>query len=44
MAPLHGSMGVLIRPGSDFIACNLLENRPPSSSSLLMLLVVIEMP
>ncbi|CAE7567110.1 Vps13a, partial [Symbiodinium sp. CCMP2456] len=27
VAPLHGSMGVLIRPGSDFIACNLLENR-----------------
>eukprot|EP00439_Symbiodinium_sp_Y106_P020942 s312_g2.t1 len=27
VAPLHGSMGVLIRPGSDFIACNFLENR-----------------
>ncbi|CAE6962876.1 Vps13a [Symbiodinium natans] len=27
VAPLYGSMGVLIRPGSDFIACNLLENR-----------------
>ena len=28
VAPLHGSMGVLIRPGSDFIAANLMENRP----------------
>ncbi|CAE7342015.1 vps13A [Symbiodinium pilosum] len=27
VAPLHGSMGVLIRPGSDFIAANLLEHR-----------------